>query len=190
MPRIDADSTERSPENGAPASRLTPGVRLPRDFMSVRLRSCIVSALNALTVIGTLWMFSSRRSAVTTTSSRAPPVASAPAGALDACCAWAVKAAPSAVIQAVATMGSFSHALRRVTRRFDCAPIPRINLMLFPLDHCVVDGRQLSRLEQVHPQLYASDRPLPCAPECTTRSAAAEPSHATRPFAFTAYDFR
>jgi len=49
-------------------------------------------------------------------------------------------------------MGSFNHALRRATRGFDCALIPRLNVMLFPLDHCVVGGRQSSRLEQVHLQ--------------------------------------
>src|ERR1700683_892357 len=152
MPRIEADSTDRSPENGAPASRLTPGVRLPRAFISVRLRSCMDSAVNAVTAIGTLWMFSSRRSAVTTTSSRAPPDTSEAGGVLEACCAWALKGAPSAARQAPATIGSFNHALRRATRGFDCALIPRIDVMLFPLDHSVVGGRELSRLEQVHLQ--------------------------------------
>src|SRR5665213_1865265 len=88
MPRIDADSTDRSPENGAPASRLTPGVRLPRACMSTRLRLCMASAVNAVTAIGTFWIFSSRRSAVTTISSR-PPDVSAAAGEAGVSCEYA-----------------------------------------------------------------------------------------------------
>src|SRR5213082_2406858 len=65
---MEADSTDRSPENGAPESRLTLGVRLLSAWMSASARLCRASEVNALTAIGTSCSFSSRRSAVTTTS--------------------------------------------------------------------------------------------------------------------------
>src|SRR5271154_263383 len=68
MPRIDADSTERSPEKGAPASRLTPDVRLLSEWTSTRLRFCNASAVNAVMAMGTFCTFSLRFSAVTTIS--------------------------------------------------------------------------------------------------------------------------
>src|SRR5207248_4308509 len=68
MPRMEAESTDRSPENGDPASRLTFGVRLPRAWMSVTPLDRSVSVVIAVMAIGTFWMFSSRRCAVTTTS--------------------------------------------------------------------------------------------------------------------------
>src|SRR5205814_2073184 len=68
MPRMEAESTDRSPENGDPASRLTLGVRLLRAWMSVTPLDRSVSVVIAVMAIGTFWMFSSRRCAVTTTS--------------------------------------------------------------------------------------------------------------------------
>src|SRR5207253_2486383 len=65
MPRMEAESTDRSPEKGDPASRLTFGVRLPRAWMSVTPLDRSVSVVTAVMAIGTFWMFSSRRSAVT-----------------------------------------------------------------------------------------------------------------------------
>src|ERR1700675_1402348 len=69
MPRIEADSTDVSPENGAPPSRLTFGVRFDSEWTSVRPLLCMVSAVKAVIAIGTFWMFSLRFSAVTTISS-------------------------------------------------------------------------------------------------------------------------
>src|SRR5665213_2257753 len=88
MPRIEAERTERSPEKGAPASRLTPGDRLPMARTSTRLRLCRVSAVNAEIAIGTSWMFAERRCAVTITSARTLELS---AWAVDAgaCCACA-----------------------------------------------------------------------------------------------------
>ena len=54
---MEADSTDLSPENGAPASRLTPEVRLLSAWMSVRLRSISASLVNAVMAIGTFWTF-------------------------------------------------------------------------------------------------------------------------------------
>ena len=68
MPRMDADSTDLSPEKGEPASRLTLGVRLVSEWMSVMLRLTSSALLNAVIAIGTSCRFCSRRSAVTTTS--------------------------------------------------------------------------------------------------------------------------
>ena len=73
MPRIEADSTDLSPENGAPASRLTLGVRLLSAWISPSARFVRVSELNAVTAIGTSCSFSSRRCAVTTTSDQLLP---------------------------------------------------------------------------------------------------------------------
>ena len=81
MPRIEADSTELSPENGAPPSRFTFGVSADRRVRSLRPFDCSASAVNAVIAIGTSWTFSLRFCAVTMTSSRpsalATPVASA-----------------------------------------------------------------------------------------------------------------
>jgi hypothetical protein len=49
-------------------------------------------------------------------------------------------------------MECLNDAQWRATPRTDRTLIPRINVMLFPLDHSVVGGRELSRLEQVHLQ--------------------------------------
>src|SRR6185437_14966689 len=57
MPRIEADSTEVSPEKGEPASRFTFGVRFERPFTSVMPFAWIVSAVKAVIAIGTSWMF-------------------------------------------------------------------------------------------------------------------------------------
>src|SRR5258708_6592128 len=90
MPRIDADSSELSPENGAPPSRLTFGVRFDSECRSVRFLLRKVSAVNAVMAIGTFWMFSLRFSAVTTISS------SPSANATDAISVDATAAAPTA----------------------------------------------------------------------------------------------
>ena len=69
MPRIEAESTDVSPENGELASRLTFGARLERLVTSVTPRPRRVSAVKALIAIGTFWMSCSRLCAVTMISS-------------------------------------------------------------------------------------------------------------------------
>jgi hypothetical protein len=69
MPRIEADSTEVSPENGELESRLTFGVRFVSELMSVTPFARRVSVVNALIAIGTFWMSCSRFCAVTMISS-------------------------------------------------------------------------------------------------------------------------
>src|SRR5271165_7121904 len=78
MPRIDAESTELSPENGAPPSKLTFGVRFDSECTSVMPLLRRVSAVNAVIAIGTFWMFSLRFWAVTTISSSASANAADP----------------------------------------------------------------------------------------------------------------
>src|SRR5215470_18225399 len=93
MPRMEAESTDRSPENGDPASRLTLGVRLFKACMAVTLRDFNASLVKAVRAIGTSCSFSSRRCAVTMTSCSscamtcAQPSTAAPA--YSACHAYA-----------------------------------------------------------------------------------------------------
>ncbi len=93
MPRIEAESTELDPENGATASRLTFGVKLVSEWMSVIPLSCSCSVVKAVTAIGTCWMFSDRFSAVTTTSCSVSATAGAEVAGGAACCARAGAAA-------------------------------------------------------------------------------------------------
>src|SRR5687767_1859967 len=72
MPRIDADSTDVSPENGELESRLTFGVRFVRELMSVTPFARRVSVVKALIAIGTFWISCSRFCAVTMISSSTP----------------------------------------------------------------------------------------------------------------------
>src|SRR5690348_9176125 len=70
MPRIEADSTELSPEKGEPTSRLTFGASRVREPMSPKLFDWSVSAVIAVMAIGTFCTFCSRFCAVTVISSR------------------------------------------------------------------------------------------------------------------------
>src|SRR5215472_14396551 len=89
MPRMEAESTERSPEKGDPASRLTLGVRLASWVTFEMLRLTRVALVNAVTAIGTSCSFSSRRSAVTTTSCNSCAIACAhPSTATAAYSVW------------------------------------------------------------------------------------------------------